>query len=1224
MKNLLLRSFLVCFIGLFLDSAGLAAVLTIDGSSAPRWKPCTGWVQKVPAKYEVSNKSGALVFRVEGAGSEMPWIIATKDLGLSGDERYLLVRYKAAGISTRPGVYFLHGEEGTHGGRTYAMADCLKPDDQWHTLAVDLVAVEPLEGTHFLALKVVACESGIATLTIDNIQFTERLPAEAQLAPLPPRAALSTVTLDWRRAGGLSPMQGWVPTPAEHFSAVSHGSEMTFHVRGSGRGMRWLVTLPEPIDLGRLPCLSLRYRAAGHPVRSTYAVWLGDQRSGARGKSTIALSAGDLQFDGTWHNLASKLSTAFMATQLAVGLDCDGDEARLTLDSISFSSRPLRPSVRQSLEYEPLAGEWPPGKDGFLVAPAEIRGGRPSPFLAQRLASSDWFQADRIRVGGVPLAVERDLGRIQHSPLATFGDLRLKLPPGVREVYLLVAAATPATEPWGIDPARPKLQEVLDVPEKVFFEVRYGAGPADRVLPLDAATGKWGLRRGLSLSVVHPDPARHATELLLADRMQTAMFAIVGVTLRTAAPRIAEPSWNELSRGLASCSAAAPGCEHRSAQPRAAVPHSTGLVITAGGLSARFDTRRGLRWSRLAGPSGNEELACAPGPLFRVTMTGRVIPNDEWTLKAVEPLGAGRRFLLDDRTASLAATVDCLPGEGNQLLLRMTLKNRGGTATKATLHFPMLDGVQLGTAADTWYLCGKRGGIIQAAPIRVREPLGERHPLQMDGFFSPSSGLALACLTHDTVGQHHFVNLAKTERGGQWSIEYVERDLPLGATFTATEAALVLRPGGWRAIFAAYTDWLHSWFQPAAPRKDWFERLFAVASGNVHFDACPDASSRSDIQPMVDTLLRQVGACDTVHLYGWGASRAYGEWGDYDHYEEIGGRQRFRENIAAMQKKGIPVSLYLDAYLSCDAGQRVGDHARQWAMKRVDGSPNYVHEYHAYNQCPYGKEWQDYLSRTCRRVRDELGAQVLYIDEAGATDGRWACWAPDHGHNSYEIPYAGEVALLRRIREAVGPDVALYTEYPPAEVSRRYLDGSITYQALWSADEEPLAPHFIDLPRFAFPGFKQFHILSYAVSRAGNWWLMKFPFFNGEVYRIGIPGLPDIMDEPAAAFLRRAVQIQCAHRGAFASHDACPLVATEAAGVFANRFAAHGEIVWTLYNANGRGMRKPVLRVRHVAGASYEDAWNGTRLAPPIQDGQAVVALELDPKGVGCLVQRLP
>jgi hypothetical protein len=1216
MKHLLMQLSLLWFIGLLLGTPGLAAAPAIDSSSAPLWKPCTTWVQKPPAKYEVLNRTGALVFRVEGAGSEMPWIVDLKDLGLTGDERYLLVRYKAVGMSTRPDVYFLHGEEGTHGGRTYAMADSLKTDGQWHTLAVDLVAVEPPESTHFLAIKVAAGERGLATLTVDKIQFAERLPADAQLAPLPPRPTTSTITVDWRRAGSVAPVRGWVPTPAEQFSAMPHGGEMSFAVRNKGKGMRWLLKLPEPIDLRRLPCVSFRYRASGQLVPSTYAVWLGGKGSGVAGDSVIAVSAGDLRGDGAWHALSTKVSAGFIATQLAVGLDCDGDEARLTLDAISFSSRPLRFSTGQSLDYAPLGAAWPAGKSGFIAAPVEIQGGTASPFFAQRLGLSDWFETDRIRVGQVPLVVERDLGRLQHSPLATFGDLRLKLPPGVREVYLLMAAAAPATEPWGLDPARPKLQDVLNVPEKLFFEIRYDTGSADRVLPLDAATGQWGLRRGLSLSVVHPDPARRATELLLADRMQTATFAIVGATMRTAAPRIAEPNWNDLSRGLApvdrSCSTAAPGCGSRLTQPGAAV------------LQAQFDTRRGLSWSRLAAPSAGEELACTPGPLFQVTMAGRVIPNDDWTLEKTEPLDTGHRFLLRDRKAALAATVECVPSEGNQLLLRMTLTNRGKTATKATLHFPMLDGVRLGTAADTWYLCGKRGGIVQAADIRVREPLGEHHPLQMDGFFDPATGLALACLTHDTVAQHHFVNLAKSHDGGQWSIEYVDRDLAPGATFTTTEAALVLRVGGWRAIFAAYTDWLRSWFRPAAPRKDWFEKVFAVASGNVHFDACADPQARSAIQPMVDTMLKQVGLCDTVHLFGWGASRVYGEWGDYDHYEEIGGRERFRNNIAALQKKGIPVSLYLDAYLSCQAGQSVGAHAKQWAMKRADGSPQYIKEYHGYNQCPYVKGWQDYLSQTYRRVRNELGPQILYIDEAGATDGRWACWAHDHGHNGYEIPYAGEVSLLRRIRAAVGPDLALYTEYPPAEVSRRYLDGSITYQALWSADEEPLAPHFIDLPRFAFPDFKQFHILSYAVSRAGNWWLMKFPFFNGEVYRVGIPGLPGIMDEPAAAFLRRAVQIQCAHREAFASKDVCPLVATEVPGVFANRFAARGEIVWTVYNANGRNVRKPVLRVRHVAGASYEDAWNGLRLAPAMEDGHAVVALELDPKGVGCLVERLP
>jgi hypothetical protein len=190
-------------------------------------------------------------------------------------------------------------------------------------------------------------------------------------------------------------------------------------------------------------------------------------------------------------------------------------------------------------------------------------------------------------------------------------------------------------------------------------------------------------------------------------------------------------------------------------------------------------------------------------------------------------------------------------------------------------------------------------------------------------------------------------------------------------------------------------------------------------------------------------------------------------------------------------------------------------------------------------------------------------------------------------------------------------------------VSRQYLDGSITYQALWSADQEPLAPHFVDLPRFVFPAFKQLHIIYYVPNRAGNWWLLKFPFFNGEVYRTGEPNLPG-MDEPSLAFLRRAVQLQCGHRAAFASHDVEPLVRTEVSGVFANRFSAAGETVWTLYNANGRGVRGPVLRVPHLAGATYEDAWNGTALTPAIEGDTASLAVDLGPKAVGCLVQRRP
>ena len=61
----------------------------------------------------------------------------------------------------------------------------------------------------------------------------------------------------------------------------------------------------------------------------------------------------------------------------------------------------------------------------------------------------------------------------------------------------------------------------------------------------------------------------------------------------------------------------------------------------------------------------------------------------------------------------------------------------------------------------------------------------------------------------------------------------------------------------------------------------------------------------------------------------------------------------------------------------------------------------------------------------------------------------------------------GDVDLGSRQSVSFSHEIA---QTPPTAISGsssyQYIDGSITYQALWSADQEALAPHFIDLPRF--------------------------------------------------------------------------------------------------------------------------------------------------------------
>lgn len=1188
-----------------------AAEPVIDVTTAPLWTACTGWTTTPPVAYAVTQENDALVFTAQGANREMPWIINLDRLGFAGDGRYLLLRYRARGLSTKSGAYFLHGSEGTHGGRAYAMASDLRPDEQWHVLAVDLLTLDLLEVTHELALKVRVDTGASARLEISKLWFANDLPAEAQLARPPARRPDEAAQMEWPKSLP-APCPGWTTTPATDFSATSGGPEMTFTVRGPNTGMRWLTALPEPVDLGRTPYVAVRYKASGAIGTSAYAIWLGSdkQGGGADESSVIALHAAELKKDGAWHTALLKPGKAFTATQLAVGLDSTGEQASLTLDTVRFCSRPPRYALSQLFAHAKRAAPWPAGSE-----PLTITGGSASPFLAQRLGLSDWFTEPQIEVEGIPFTVVTDPAQVAQTSTAGFDALSVKLPSGgVSEVCMLAAAVTPPTEPWGIDWQKPRPIELLDVPEKVYFEIRYENGPPDRVLPLDVSGGQWGMRRGLSVTAVHPDPARKAIELVLCDRMQTASFAIVGATATLGAPRVAEPNWEKLSYPLPPAKALA------QARAAAGVPAT---AIRCGVLHAELEAGAGVPRTRLSIAGLEGALTCEAAPVFEVTLGGRSLPAQDWLLEKTEAFASGKRLTLRNPKAKLAATVECVPGAADELLLRMTLANVSDQPVTATLRFPVLGGVRLSHAVDTWYLSGKRGGIINSADAVFSDPLGERHPLQMDGFFNPRTGLALALLTHDTAAQHHFIHLSKSRQGGAWSIEYPDRDLLPGQVFTATEASLVLREGDWRSIFAAYNEWLKTWFKLAAPRLPWFERIFATSNGNAHYDAIPEPLARGEVQPLVDAMVKYIGICDCVHLFGWGSSKQFGDWGDYSHYDEVGGLEYFRSNIRRVQEQGQAVSLYLDGYLNSEKGQLAGAHAQAWAMKRRDGSPQFVPQYKSYNQCPYIEGWRKHLCDTYARVQRDLGTKIMYIDEIGSTDGRWTCWAKDHGHNAREIPYAGEVALLRDIRKAVGPAVALYTEYAPAEVSRQYIDGSISYQALWSVDQEPLAPHFIDLPRFAFPDFKQFHIIYYVGTRAGNWWLLKYPFFNGEVYRNGAPNLPG-MDAPSLAFLKRAIEVQASHREAFASSDVQPLVPTEAAGVFANRFSTSGTNVWTLYNANGRNVRKPVLRVKHVPQSAYRDAWSGCDLTPEIKDGFAELAVKLEPKGIGCVSQTLP
>ena len=272
--------------------------------------------------------------------------------------------------------------------------------------------------------------------------------------------------------------------------------------------------------------------------------------------------------------------------------------------------------------------------------------------------------------------------------------------------------------------------------------------------------------------------------------------------------------------------------------------------------------------------------------------------------------------------------------------------------------------------------------------------------------------------------------------------------------------------------------------------------------------------------------------------------------------------------------------------------------------------------------CPYVPDWREYLTSAYRRVAGEVKPSGMYLDELGKCMVHRTCHATDHGHPSPMGMSPGERLLIRQIREAVPPEIATYCEYIPADVASQFIDGGFGHVSLhgWQEGYDEVAPHYVNLQRFAFPDFKTFELIYYVPMANGNWFLLKYPFFNGDGYYL--TGACLSSDDHACDFFRNVFRVQHAHADAFTSTDVEPLVRTEVPNLFANRFSTPAKTVWTLFNANHRTVRGNLMTVPHRDGARYHDAWNDRPVAAHISDGMARLSLDIGPRTVGCVVQE--
>ncbi len=862
--------------------------------------------------------------------------------------------------------------------------------------------------------------------------------------------------------------------------------------------------------------------------------------------------------------------------------------------------------------------------DRFATVDLSRVANRDSRPVRELLGLADWFSSSRITVDGIPFVLAPAGRELVSAPEG--GGVSSDVPVGGtgQEMFLLLAAVLPPRDFSGI--RRPKTRAITD-PEQFVIHVRYADGTEDLMFPVQVRTGKYLVAEGVDLYSL-PQLRRVPIRSVAIDfRMPTGRAMLAGVTVNTGRSLTNSPLITTLPAAAAN--------RHLPAPTRPVVLSGKRITLNTTSLQAEFDVSQGITLRSLQNKFLKHVGATrfASGSFFELGAPGTILTSDRVNVTGVRLDGNSVVVDLDARPqVPIAGTLRLAISETGQIRMTLRVQNRSAGPLTPIVNFPAFSRAVIGTSESTWYFYPRLGGVINNLPTHQREPYSHYFPLQITGLFNPSLGGGMYLLVRDLSRIYKFYVTDKNAEGVDWRVEYLPREYQPGETIEIAETDLGGRTRDWRPQLAAYRQWAKTWYKPTAPRKTWFRDVYNYRQHYVRStypqpgivqtirtaDLYDTKTKTYHLQDVVEKDRTFFGLLDYLHIFDFGNSDVYGRVCDYSHYEEIGGKEKLAAAIAGTQNGGVSVGLYIEGYL-CDQRSLWGrDHVKEAAIVQRNGSPLMWPGLPEHSMCPAYPPWQDYLASVYRRVAGELKPMGMYIDEHGLTAEWQVCWSRKHGHPTPWAPLRGEWELGGKIRAAVPAGIATLVEHTPIDVNSQLHDGTLSYTVAF--DDTDLAPHHVDLFRFIYPTFKVIQLVSPKPFIEGNWGLLKFPFFNGEGYWFN-QVVPTNFEPAAQRFVRRALTLLHAHAEAFRSEEPEPLVPTENNLIYANRFPARSETVWTLYNAGYRTYRGPVLRVPHVPGVRYWDAWNETELEPVIHGDEAILNYSLGPRDVGCITR---
>lgn len=776
-------------------------------------------------------------------------------------------------------------------------------------------------------------------------------------------------------------------------------------------------------------------------------------------------------------------------------------------------------------------------------------------------------------------------------------------------------------------------------------ELRYDTGEPDIAFPYSLADRGFTATRMAGLYAVAADPKRMLRRLILHNHVIGNNHSLAAVTLNVGegplVPElVAEPP---------------PIRVRKLAAPKPQQPYlrQEGQLLKLGNSACDMvlDCSAGLAITKLVSRRGNTDMLGGGIGTLEVRCGDVLLRGRAFRTKSVKAEGNRAVVTLDSMAPEVPLSLEITIAVDDRPEVRFNLsaRNTGDKEIAPEVRFPLLEGVSIGRAEDTWMFFPQYRNVLSKDYGSYLVGNDRSFPMQFMDIFNPGAGVGLGLLTRNT-------NLAPLDYGigkdGTGVTAFVQSPeafskLQPGQSLSLPETVLLPHAGDWHVTMAAYKQWLSrvgadvpsqtlSAVEGDAPERDWFQRLFAM---RVHLTK----KAYSWAIPIYDPDTKQYRIdefmkADTdylglppqiVHLGGWCDydQEQGGDFlgGDYAVKDYTGGADNLRAAVRKLQDEGhIPVSLYMipdRCRKTSEIGQRLG---RKACTVRADGWVG--EDGPVYYVCPAYAPWQDHYVEAVQRTQRETGVKAIYVDVFGLSNGT-ACYSQEHGHPVPSNPRQVNRDLIRRIREALPPEVAVWTEFPLDDMNARYVDGNIHYYCLdWheyfseTYDAPESAPRVAataqNAYRYVFPSLRQFIFLC-----GSNGWSSesKFPFFNGEpLYDVSW----FLYHGPHLDRMRQSLALQTKYAECFASPQPIMEAPTERWEVHANEFPGEGRTAWTLYNARYTTGSGPVLKVPHVAGATYYDAWRDRPLKAVIRGKTATISLRLEPQSLGCIVQE--